>query len=111
MKKFLYALMAGTLLLSTSCEKEDGGGYQTYDVSVQLVYPSDGNFTAVANVPVSVRSTINEATYSGTTDANGVAVIKLPAGVYEFSATDKRTETGNIFVLSGTRSNVTITEA
>ena len=111
MKKFLYALMAGTLLLSTSCEKENDGGYQTYDVAVQLVYPSDGNFTAVANVPVSVRSTINEATYSGTTDATGKAVIKLPAGVYEFSATDKRTETGNIYVLSGISSNVTITDS
>ncbi|MFQ8826620.1 MAG: DUF4876 domain-containing protein [Alistipes sp.] len=111
MKKFIYALLSGVLLLGTSCEKDEGNGYTTYDVSVQLVYPSDGNFTAVADVPVSVRSTINDATYSGKTDADGKAVIKLPAGVYEFSATDKRTETGSIFVLSGISSNVTVTDA
>ncbi|MBQ4279093.1 MAG: DUF4876 domain-containing protein [Rikenellaceae bacterium] len=111
MRKLFYALMAGVVLLGSSCNKNDDEGYKTHDVAVRLVYDAAGNFDAVAGVPVSVRSTINDATYTGETDANGVAEIKLPAGVYEVSATDKRTETGAIFILSGVASNVTVTDA
>lgn len=112
MKKLFYFSMIGMMLLCASCTKDNDSGYATLDVSVRLVYPSGGGeYTAKEGVAVSVRNTINDATYSGETDAAGVSVIKLPAGVYEFSATDKRTGVGTTCVLSGITSNVTITDA
>ena len=111
MKKFFYSLMFGAAILAAAaCTRTDDPGYRTYDVKIQLVYPSESEFSAVEGVTVSVRSTVNEATYSGTTDAEGSTVIGLPAGVYEVSASDRRAAAGTSYILSGVASNVTVTE-
>ena len=111
MKKFFYSLMFGAAILAAAaCTRTDDPGYRTYDVKIQLVYPSESEFSAVEGVTVSVRSTVNEATYSGTTDAEGITVIGLPAGVYEVSASDRRAAAGTSYILSGVASNVTVTE-
>lgn len=103
--------MFASMLACTSCTKDNSSDYKTLGVAVQLSYPVGGEYAAKEGVPVSVRSTINDASYSGLTDASGKAVIELPAGIYEFSATDKRAEVGMTTVLSGIASNVTITDA
>lgn len=111
MKKFFYSLMFGAAILAAAaCTRTDDPGYRTYDVKIQLIYPSESEFSAVEGVTVSVRSTVNEATYSGTTDAEGSTVIGLPAGVYEVSASDRRAAAGTSYILSGVVSNVTVTE-
>lgn len=103
--------MFASMLACTSCTTDDSSDYKTLDVAIQLSYPAGGGYTATEGVPVSVRSTINDTSYSGLTDASGKAVIELPAGIYEFSATDKRAEVGMTTVLSGIASNITITDA
>lgn len=112
MKKIFNLMMAGAVLVAGACTpEENSGNYATFSVSIQLVYPEDSEYGAVEGVQVSVSSTINEATYSGVTDDTGLATVELPAGVYEISATDRRTGSGAAYILSGVVSNVTVTDS
>lgn len=106
MKK-LYAILFSMLLLTYACSDNDiATGYETVDVAIQLVYPT--SHETAEGVEVSARAT-SGVSYKQTTDASGQVSFKLPVGVYEVSATDKRAGNGKSSIFNGSQSNVAIT--
>lgn len=105
MKK-LYALFLSLTVLVAACTDDKTEIYQTVDLAVQLAYPS--GYEASEGIPVEVRSTSGIA-YKANTDANGKAAFRLTSGIYEISATDKRTGNGKSVVFSGAQSQIAVT--
>jgi hypothetical protein len=91
-----------------SCSDDSDDGQKTYAVIVQLAYP-DGIATK-EKIEVSLYSAANSATYKAETDATGKAVFTVIAGVYEASATDKRSIGGVAYIYNGLKSNVSVTD-
>jgi len=105
MKKFVSFLMCSVFLIAAvSCHKDDP--YKLYDVKVQLVY-SDAD--PVAGVTVNAVNTNTGMIYVGTTDAQGNATVPAVAGLYEFSATETRAESGTAYSFNGFKQQVAIT--
>lgn len=103
----IYALCLSMMLLSYACTKEEvTSGYETVEVAVQLLYPADAE--QAAGVKINARSTAGMG-YEAATDADGKATFKLPVGIYEVSATDKRNTNGKSIVYSGSQSNLAVT--
>jgi len=80
-----------------SCKKDDE--LKTYNVSLQLVYPD--NYLSIEGVAVAVNSVSNNTVYNATTDANGNASFVIPAGAYEASASERRSDNGISFNFNG----------
>jgi hypothetical protein len=112
MKKLFYYAISALALCSTSCKDNDDDEYRTYSVTVQLAYPAESDFKPVEGVNVKLTNTTGSA-LDAATDNAGKATFTVPAGVYEASATDVRVTdgTGEIYIYSGIKSNITVTEA
>jgi len=105
MKNFISFLMCSVLLIAAvSCERDDP--YKLYDVKVQLVY-SDAD--PVAGVTVNAVNVNTGMIYVGTTDNGGNAVVPAVSGLYEFSATETRAESGTAYSFNGFKQQVAIT--
>ena len=105
MKKFVSFLMCSVFLIAAvSCLKDDP--YKLYDVKVQLVY---SYADPVAGVTVNAVNTNTGMIYVGTTDAQGNAGVPAVAGLYEFSATETRAESGTAYSFNGFKQQVAIT--
>jgi|SRR6218665_78472 len=104
MRKVLFALLAVSLFWA-SCKKDDDIA-QVFTVTVQLVYPTAGNFAAQEGVTVKLTSSSNS--YEAKTDASGKASFAVPIGVYETSATDARSENGRSYVYNGVKSGIAV---
>ncbi|MBK5720967.1 DUF4876 domain-containing protein [Dysgonomonas sp. Marseille-P4677] len=91
MKKFIYLLIC-TLFVFTSCsdDNNDDGNYKTFSVTVQLTYPAESNYKAVEGVSVKLDSKSGSGSYEAKTDGSGKAVLAVPAGIYDISATERR---------------------
>ena len=85
-------------IILQSCKNNDDD-YKTYPVTTQLVYPD--NYTVKEGVSVTLTNTINSTAYNATTDSKGIAKFEVPAGVYEASATEKRSSGGKSFNFNG----------
>ncbi|WP_080905476.1 DUF4876 domain-containing protein [Parabacteroides sp. Marseille-P3160] len=97
--KLLFLLIIA-LLLGVSCsDNDDPSDYQTYDVTVKLVYPSD--YESVENVTVTLVNTGNNTTYEDSTNVSGEATFSVPVGIYQATVTDKRSVSGSSVVLNG----------
>jgi hypothetical protein len=105
-KKFFYLLIS-TLFLCYGCNDDDN--YKTYDVPVQLVYPEGSEFSAIEGL--AVQLTNGSTSYDATTDATGLAVFTVPAGIYEASATDKRSSGGAVYLYNGIKSNIVVADS
>ncbi|MFV0539262.1 MAG: DUF4876 domain-containing protein [Dysgonomonas sp.] len=102
----LFFLLIAVLIIGTSCsDSDDDDKYQTYDVTVKLVYPDD--YTASENVTVTLVNTTTTATYTAATNASGEVSFKVSTGIYQVTATDNRAVSGNSYVLNG-QSSLTI---
>ena len=113
MKKLL-TLFACAALLGTACTKEkddNGGKVRTYDVSVRLVYPEGSELSAVEGVEVRMANGSSGTVTTATTDAAGAACFKLPEGIYEAAATDRRSVEGYTYTLNALKSNVVVSAA
>lgn len=110
MKKYAFMLITALLFLY-SCSDNDGNeaNYKTYPVSVQLVYPSTSEWSAIEGIQVKLTDS-NGSIYSAVTTAGGKATFAVPVGIYEASATDKRAVDGYASVLNGINSNIIVTE-
>lgn len=107
MKKLLTILIcAATILSFVSCEKEEKEKPQ--EVKIQLVYPEGSQFSAKEGVEVILSSTTTEASFSSTTDNNGLAVFQVLPGLYETSASDVRAAEGTKTLFNGVKSNIMI---
>ncbi|MFT3980342.1 MAG: DUF4876 domain-containing protein [Ferruginibacter sp.] len=105
MKKLLYLCFISSLVF-VSCKK-DKPGVDLQAVTVQLVYPAGSGLSATTGVTVKASTTTS--TFEATTDATGKAVFAIPAGLYEFSASETRTANFNVYVYNGLKSNVSVT--
>jgi len=109
LKKYIYLLVC-TLLFCYSCSDDDNDdGYKTYPVSVQLVYPEGSGLDAIQGVSIRLTST-GGSTFDAVTDATGKADFVVPTGIYEASATDKRSTEGYSFIYNGIKSNIVVTD-
>ncbi len=99
----LILVLAGTI---QSCQKKDDDDYKTYAVSVQLVYPDD--YEVDKAVSVKLTNTGTNSAFTFETDNKGVAVFNVPAGVYEASATERRSSGGISYNFNGLK-NFTVT--
>lgn len=111
MKKFSFiwimALLIGVCPMFMACNDDDNS-YRTYTIEVQLLYPQGSDISAVEGVPVTLTG--NGMTYDAVTDAYGACEFKVPNGIYEASASEQRALNGNIYVLNGVKSGITVTE-
>jgi hypothetical protein len=107
-RKYLFLLIC-TLLFAYSCSDDNNGGYKTYQVAVQLVYP-EGGLNVAEGIAVKL-SDANQQAYDATTDQTGKAVFTVPAGIYEASASDTRSSEGYQFIYNGRKSNIAVTDA
>lgn len=110
MKKILYLLLCSTLFLCYSCSDDDDDGYKTFSVAVQLSYPEGSGISTSENVIVKLTNTSGSA-YEAKTDINGKATFTVPAGVYEATASDKRSADGYTYIFNGLKSNIAVTDA
>ncbi len=107
MKKHLFIIMS-VLLLCHACSDNDET-IKTYEVSVQLAYPSESGLTSVEGVTVNLNSTVGTV-YSAKTDTAGKAVFFVPVGMYEAAVSEKLSIEGYAYLLNGLQSNITVTE-
>jgi hypothetical protein len=97
----------GLLALTYACQ-DDENEYAVYPVSVQLVYPAEGGFSATEGIQVRLLNSTTGATFEATTDATGKADFLVPVGIYEASVTDVRMVDVVASILNGLRSNITV---
>ena len=105
MKKIFY-LMISALILCTSC-KDDEKDFQTFGVKIQLAYPQGSPFKPTEGIEVTLTDS-KGSSLKEKTDKTGMALFKVPAGVYEASATDTRQSGGHSYIYSGIKSNIAI---
>ncbi|MEG1586470.1 MAG: DUF4876 domain-containing protein [Bacteroidales bacterium] len=108
MKKIYYFFLSFALL-AYACSKEELPAYTTQSITVGLVYPDHGNYSPVSEIEVAALGA-SGVQYKANTDETGKARFTLPVGVYEISATDKRTETGKNIVFTGVKSGVVVNQ-
>lgn len=108
MKKIFY-LMISALILCTSC-KDDEKDYQTFVIKIQLAYPKESPFKPGEGIEVTLTDS-KGSSLKEKTDKTGMALFKVPAGVYEASATDTRQSGGHSYIYSGIKSNIAISMA
>lgn len=112
MKKYsllwILALIMGVAPVFVSCSDDEGGGYPTYTVKVQLVYPAGSDIAPAEGV--AVRLAGNGQTYSTTTDNTGACQFIVPNGIYEATASEQRAVDGFTYLLNGVKSGIAVTE-
>ncbi len=96
------------LVAATSCEPTNKAP-QVYDLEISLTF-EDAAF-AQADVNVDLRDLNGGTAYSATTDENGVALFKVPAGLYEASASYSTTELTTKYIYNGLNTAVTVAAA
>jgi len=95
------------LFLAASCKKiKEGVALKA--VSVELKYPSDGEFGPQEGIKVKFRS--SATTLSATTDAQGKATVQLPAGVYDITISDVRQDGLYRVIYNGLRTAVSVND-
>ncbi|MDR2413939.1 MAG: DUF4876 domain-containing protein [Odoribacteraceae bacterium] len=109
MKKLIY-LFTCALALTWACNDDEIEEYKTYPFSVQLVYPAGSDYSARAGVEVHLLNTVSGVAFDTVTNDAGRADFIVPAGVYELSATDVRSEGGVADIFNGVKSNITVTD-
>ncbi len=103
----LFCLL--TVLSFSACSDDDNdGGYLLYPLQVQLVYPENSGVAATENVQVVLKNSVSDITFKAVTDQSGMASFEVPEGLYEASATDKRTVGTKVLLLNGLNTNVTV---
>ena len=113
MKKIL-TLFACAALLGTACTddaNDDGNRHRTYEVAVQLVYPEGSELTATEGVEVRMTNSSTGTVTTAATDAAGIASFTLTEGIYESTATDRRSVDGYTYTLNALQSNIVISSS
>lgn len=108
MKKIFYLLMVSVLMFASSCEDDTSDVPKTFEMNVELNYPE--GYEATEDITVTLTNTINSKVVESKTNAMGVAHFTVTSGVYDASATDRRTGVGVAFVLNGIKSSITVTD-
>lgn len=105
-------VLAGSAALSCSVDGflkpgSAGKDYLTYPMTVKISYSADPSLD-LGGVPVTVKSGTSETVYTDTTDASGIAVMDVPAGMYSASATKVATGEGIVTIYNGSSSSVAV---
>lgn len=108
MKKYLFAMLSVLLFCGACSDDNNDGGYKTYQVAVQVAYPS-GSKWSIEELPVKLTDS-NGTTYDGATDASGKATFVVPVGIYEASAADKKASEGYAYIYNGIKSGIVVTD-
>ena len=111
MKKYLMLAAMATLFILTGCDKNKKDEYKTRTVTVQLTYPEGSNYSAIEGIVVMASSADNTTPLESKTDAAGIASFELPAGVWSFSSSDRRSESGTVYLFNGVAGNVVVEAA
>ena len=105
MKKFIYSIFCvSAAVLNVACSDDDNV-IATYDVTVSLDYPE--GTSAQEGVIVTLTNSSSTA-YVAETDAQGVALFNVPAGIYAATASDKQSNNGASYVLNGSLANINV---
>ncbi|MBQ7195166.1 MAG: DUF4876 domain-containing protein [Bacteroidales bacterium] len=107
MKKILCVVSSLALLLfAVGCEENED--LKTIEVAIQLTV--DGQAFAAEGVNVELVDAAGTASFIEATDANGIALFKVPAGAYTASTTYKTSADGVRFVYTGSNSSIMVAE-
>lgn len=110
MKKIFYLLFASVLLFATACSDDDTPDVpKTFEVNVQLDYP-DG-YQATKDITITLTNRANSNVIEAQTNKSGLASFVVTTGVYDASATDRRSGDGVAYVLNGILNNITVTDS
>ena len=104
MKKMIFMLVSA-MIMAAACDPQ-GPATSTYDITVALVKGEAAY--AEADITVKMKDLNGGTAYDAKTNESGVASFSLPAGLYEASASFKKTDDGIITVYNGITSNVTV---
>jgi hypothetical protein len=111
MKTHVHILtIALTIALAWACNDDEIDNYKTYAFPVQLVYPADGDYTPRADVAVHLLNTTSGIAFDTVTNDAGRADFTVPAGIYELSVTDARSDGGIASIFNGVKSNITVAD-
>lgn len=111
MKKLIYLLISTVFLFASCSEDNEEDAYKTFSVSVQLTYPPEGNYEAVEGVLVKLDNKSGSGSYEAKTDASGKAVLSVPAGIYDISATERRFVNNQRINFNGRKSGVVVNDS
>lgn len=104
---YLCSLLMGAMLLA-ACGTDNEESVSLYDLNIALTAQDDADYTFEAS-PVELRGIGRDVIFTETTDAQGVAHFKVPAGVYEASASATiKTGTNQLMIANGTSGQMTI---
>ena len=107
MKKFLFVMLSA-LLFCYACSDDDNNGYKTYQLTMQVVYPSNADWNLDG---LTVKLTDgNGVTYDATTDVTGAVNFVVPVGIYEAVVSSKKASEGYVYIYNGIKSGIVITD-
>ena len=98
-------MLVSAMIMAAACDPQ-GPATSTYDITVALVKGEAAY--AEADITVKMKDLNGGTAYDAKTNESGVASFSLPAGLYEASASFKKTDDGIITVYNGITSNVTV---
>ncbi len=107
MKKIFGMLFLAALTFGSCMDNldETGKDYAVMQVSIQLNYPAQSDFSAQAGVTVKMTEITKGTVYEAQTDAKGLATFTVVPGRYTAAVTDKRASNATLTVLNGSLSN------
>ena len=107
MKKIFGILFLAVLTFGGCMDnlEETEKGYSDMQVSMQLNYPIQSDFSAQAGVTVRMTEVTKGTVYEAQTDAKGLATFTVVPGRYTAAVTDKRASNATLTVLNGLLSN------
>lgn len=109
MKKVFYLMLFAAIALFSCSKHYSPEGVDLQTVTVQLIYPANSSYTWQQGVAVKMTGSNGGSSFDATTDASGKATFNVPAGIYDISATDTRSDGGTAYLLNGVQTLVTIT--
>ena len=104
MKKMIFMLVSA-MIMAAACDPQ-GPTTSTNDITVALV-KGEAAYTE-ADITVKMKDLNGGTAYEAKTNESGVASFSLPAGLYEASASFKKTENDLTVVFNGVTSNITV---
>lgn len=106
LRKLFYVMLCSLVIFGYSCSDDDDD-VTTWEVKVKLVYPDD--YAPLKGIKVSLKN--SDSPFDAETDAEGIAIFKVPIGIYEASVTEKRLINGAYIHFNGVKSNLAVTDA
>lgn len=105
----LWLVCCGVVATTLASCKSDETGIPADKVSLgEVVITLTGISDDLAGMNVQLRNIANNTTFSSATDDRGIAIFRVPPGIYEANVTASRNHNGQVFIYNGTSGQLTV---